>query len=141
MPIVQTLELTGAALDWVVAKCEGLPLKLDPMGFRESAPHAPQAGWWVWPTHEAGMVVGHQPARSGRGQTGYSPSTDWAQGGPLIESGEVLLQPPGTDDDYTSWSAVCGNGTYSGPTALVAAMRAYVASAVGDTAEVPEELL
>ena len=71
----------------------------------------------------------------------YTPSTDWAQGGPIIEREAIQLTP----DEYTgTWSAYMTNegepyeGT--GQTPLIAAMRCYVASKLGDDIEIPEEL-
>ena len=71
-------------------------------------------------------------------------SSNWANGGALIEreritldlyeSGEWLAQIWGddiTDSDFEE----CG------PTPLIAAMRCYVSSRMGDEVEVPEELL
>lgn len=67
-------------------------------------------------------------------------STDWKEGGPLIEREEisVVFQP-----QSALWSA---ESRYSpvvrakGATLLIAAMRCYVASKLGDEVDVPEEL-
>lgn len=64
-------------------------------------------------------------------------STDWALGGPIIEREELSsLKCYGKDD----WE--CNNGDIfcEGPTPLIAAMRCFVASRLGDEIEVPEEL-
>ena len=73
---------------------------------------------------------------------GYSPyeySTDWAQGGPIIEAWAIDV---GTYRG--AWRAARHVGsapTYGyGPTPLIAAMRCYVASKLGDEVEIPEEL-
>jgi hypothetical protein len=65
------------------------------------------------------------------------PSTNWAQGGPIIERERIRLDPRGV------WVAGhdSSNDEYSGPTPLIAAMRCYVASRFGDEIEVPDELL
>jgi hypothetical protein len=65
-------------------------------------------------------------------------STDWAVGGPIIERHISEL----IDCGESGWEACC-NGTYgaTGNTALEAVCKAYVASKLGDTVEVPEELL
>ena len=70
----------------------------------------------------------------------YSPSTDWAQGGPIIER-EVINT--GSSLGAPTWYANKGLCVYHqfGKTPLVAAMRCYVASKLGDTVDVPEELL
>jgi len=71
-------------------------------------------------------------------------STDWAQGGPIIERARLAIQPV---DGYIgfSWVAAGDSATlevfpYEGTTALEAAMRCYCASQLGDEAEIPEEL-
>ena len=71
-------------------------------------------------------------------------STDWADGGPIIEREEIALEPM-TDSDYgDGWLATRVEGPAVcmefGPTPLVAAMRCYVASHLGDEVEVPDEL-
>lgn len=132
---MKTSELTGAALDWAVAKCEGLPLKLDPMGFRKDAPTSIQANWWVWDGEGQNQVIGHRKTRRGE-EDGYSPSTDWAQGGPIIERVVTKIE------DYGDcWGAEGPDAPEKfGPTPLIAAMRCYVASKLGDDVEIPEQL-
>jgi hypothetical protein len=64
-------------------------------------------------------------------------STDWAQGGPIIERERVNVDP--SPDSAEWYSYYDNNGKWhSGPTPLIAAMRCYVSSKFGDT--VPEEL-
>lgn len=60
---------------------------------------------------------------------GFMPSADWLIGGPLIEQRHITLNPVAADE----WQAQCGGRTSVGPTPLVAAMRALVASRFGDT--------
>jgi hypothetical protein len=80
------------------------------------------------------------PYNSG-GQTGKVPlySTDWSQGGPIIEAWMIDV---GTYRG--AWRAARHVGilpTYGyGPTPLIAAMRCYVASKLGDDVEIPEAL-
>lgn len=66
----------------------------------------------------------------------YAPSTDWAQGGPIIERERLALFIEYPDD----WGATDGNRRMPGDTPLIAAMRCYVASKLGDDIELPEEL-
>ena len=111
---MKTSELTGAALDWAVAVCEG---------FTDYDPDT-----------ETMM-----PPRKGYGRVNfdeYSYSTDWAQGGPIIEREGVALYLYGGNE----WSAHMGGKESTGPTPLVAAMRCYVAGKLGDDVDVPEEL-
>lgn len=73
----------------------------------------------------------------------YSPSTDWSQCGPLISSEyvDVWHSLLGTVHDVV-WcgQAPCGK-IYRAKTPLIAACRAIVAAKMGDTVDVPEELL
>ena len=116
---MKTSELTGAALDWAVAKCEGVT---------------------VLPKMRGGCYV-----TLDRGETVLlCYSTNWAQGGPIIEREciDVMFEGPEWYA-YMRYEAADGyNRTlqYDGPTPLIAAMRCYVASKLGDEVEIPEEL-
>jgi len=64
-------------------------------------------------------------------------STDWAEGGPIIERERIDV----LYEHDLRWIAVPQKGIESyGPTPLIAAMRCYVASVLGDTVDIPEEL-
>lgn len=121
---MKTSELTGAALDWAVAKCEGSDQ------FAQYTPH---------------LRVYHQRTDSLSSYTvTFCPSTDWTRGGPLIEREciDVMFEGPEWYA-YMRYEAADGyNRTlqYDGPTPLIAAMRCYVASKLGDEIEIPEEL-
>ena len=109
---MKTSELTGAALDWAVAKCEG--------GVGENQ----LIGAW------------------------YAPSTNWAQGGPIIERecigvlayGHCSVAPKNPEYWEASLNLTDESVTQYGPTPLIAAMRCYVASKLGDEVDIPEEL-
>ena len=65
-------------------------------------------------------------------------STDWSQGGPIIEREGISVERWGSE-----WMAAMGELPDDGvpsPTPLIAAMRCYVASKLGNTVEIPEEL-
>jgi hypothetical protein len=76
-------------------------------------------------------------------------STDWSQGGPIIERECICIHQRMGE---TAWWADYANpqvkpdGTghrflfKQAPTPLIAAMRCYVASKLGDEVDVPEEL-
>lgn len=68
------------------------------------------------------------------------PSTDWSQGGPIIEREKIGVWP--SESISGQWGARMLN-TYImyGPTPLIAAMRCFVASKLGDEVEVPDELV
>lgn len=71
---------------------------------------------------------------------------DWSQGGPIIERERIELIPPKNESDL-DWMAVWLNsedveaGIQNGPTPLIAAMRCYVASKLGNEVEIPDELI
>lgn len=108
---IKTNELTGPALDWAVAKCHGN-------------------------TGDFGI-------------DGYRPSLDWSQGGPIIAREKIdLLTEKGSPESWLASVARYQNGMrlvgwrlhQYGHTPLVAAMRCYVASKLGDEVDVPEGL-
>ena len=75
----------------------------------------------------------------------YSPSTDWSQGGPIIERERIQVFPHNGASDWCGVIHVLrdryiGILTQDGPTPLIAAMRCYIASKLGDEVEIPEEL-
>ena len=121
---IRTKDLTGAALDWSVAKCEGWDAPI----FRNRT--------WAVPLYVA---------TNGTGLHTYAPSTDWAQGGPIIDhmvrEGLRLTGYKSLPTDPTSCQAQIGNIVTGGPTPLIAAMRCYVASKLGATVDIPQELL
>lgn len=124
---MKTSELTGAQLDFWVAKADGKTL------FR--APSFDAAGdRWQW-ISDGGKKLHNMPLGE------WQPSTKWAQGGPIIEREQIGLSPrTGTREKW--WHAECpvrdGSIVYAnGPTPLIAAMRAFVASVYGD--EVPDD--
>lgn len=128
MKRVKTADLTGAALDWAVAKCEGE--KYGPPTFRV---HQNSKGATVY--LNAGMQQSGIP---------YRPSTDWAQGGPIIERDGMHVDclRQGKAPVWEAWPYASGTKhIQQGPTPLIAAMRCFVASKLGDEVDVPEELL
>lgn len=125
MPKIKTSELTGPALDWAVAECEGIRIK------------------WSAP-HEQHLVIGHN-------YHVWRPSAHWAQGGPIIEREGVgggwsiyfdLQCPWYSFPAQAVWVCVAHRNhiRFAGPTPLIAAMRCFVASKLGEEVDVPEEL-
>jgi hypothetical protein len=109
---IKTNDLEDLALDWVVTKCEGYDHEVT----------SSEWGMWGW-------------------------ATDWAQGGPIIEREQLHVSPEFWIGDGWHWVAyVLGPGNLDenfeqrGPTPLIAAMRCYVASQLGDEVEIPKEL-
>jgi hypothetical protein len=123
-------ELEGGLLDAAVAKAEGL-LTSQRFSIEGGGDHGPIR-----------FRVNGEP---------YAPSEEWKVGGPIIERERIVAWRPDVIK-YHVWAAILpeskGLGTYSGyridlhyhdgmpgPTLLVAAMRAYVASKFGDEVE------
>jgi len=115
---IKSSELTGTHLDWAVAKCEG--------------DMVPDGGVMIqtWPFY----------------------STDWSQGGPIIERERIKVAPNlggtwlgqirhETTHPLVDKPVLAGWTNKHGPTPLVAAMRCYLVSKMGDEIEVPEALL
>ena len=118
---VKTNELTGVALDWVVAKCEGRKVVFNHQYTEETK----FDGWWqLGPNH-------WQPLNK------YS--TDWAHGGPIIEREGVMIERWASTGHWQAANALVTK-VFTAETPLVAAMRCYVASKLGDEVELPEEL-
>jgi hypothetical protein len=133
---------TNQQLDWLVAKCE----KVD-------------AEWLIEDNFIHARTYGE-----------FCYSTDWSQGGPIIEREDItttrFLDSYILPDEVQTapgktlwgmrrgsvWTAYCGNVKMyqgdviskqeaTGPTPLIAAMRCFVKSKLGNTVEVPEELV
>jgi hypothetical protein len=113
---MKTSELEGAALDWAVALIEHPEWK--EQGFLEVFPH-------------------DLSFEDGAAHITYTPSTDWSQGGPIIEREKIALYLNGDD----GWTGEDGWKRATGPTPLIAAMRCYVAMKLGDEVEIPVELM
>lgn len=117
-------EAEGPVLDWMAAMCEGVP-----------ALHVVAKPGKVCVYGEVGGI-----------DFPYQPSTDWSQGGPIIDregieicKGNPLYFPKGNEngDHYEPlWMA----GKMHGTTLLIAAMRCYVASKLGEEIDIPKEL-
>ena len=63
-------------------------------------------------------------------------STDWSQGGPIIEREKIT--PEWTGENWMAY--IKHDDEFFGPTPLIAAMRCYVASKLGAEIEIPKEL-
>ena len=80
----------------------------------------------------------HKVTSSEWGMWGWA--TDWAQAGPIIDREGIWLEHHiaakvhGAHKGDAVWF-------HKGPTPLIAAMRCYVASKLGDEVEIPEELM
>ena len=126
MAKIKTSELTDAPLDWAVAKCQG---------------YVEQGVYGTPEFRDSEVYLCYCDAVL---NSCYAPSTDWAQGGTLIDSmvreGLRLTGYKSLPTDPTSCQAQIGNIVTGGPTPLIAAMRCFCCSKLGDTVEVPDEL-
>jgi hypothetical protein len=70
----------------------------------------------------------------------FSPSANWTHGGPIIE--REMIEIGAHEPEGFEWVArdYWKENTMTGSTPLIAAMRCYVASKLGDDIDVPEEL-
>ncbi|PZE12808.1 hypothetical protein DMX10_13980 [Pseudomonas sp. 57B-090624] len=120
MKTVRTAELIGAALDWAVGIAVGEHIT---------------------------RIVGDHPHVLINGQIAgrYLPSTDWSQGGPLIE--KCMVRTQYAADTEKRADAGCLAQVWRpyamahGDTLLIAACRAIVAANLGDEVQIPAELL
>lgn len=118
---IKVSEATNVQLDWMVAKCEGYNAE----ALVELGKRAPgrESGWFLTPY-----------------------STDWSQGGPLLSEKGISR----TTDHSGLWIAYWTDGYTDGDAGklwmqcdkseLVAGLRCFVASRLGDEVEVPDDL-
>ncbi len=159
---VKTSELIGPALDWALAKCEGWNpgvLTIQEQAEQHEQVTRPMYSDTEWTKHlrewdkhvlptlnpelvnvQANEFKDRNPIMiNGRGYP-FAFSTDWSQGGPIIERERLLVRPqPG--NGWESWKHGADDPCFStGQATLIAAMRCYVASKLGDTVDIPKEL-
>lgn len=126
MKTVQVSEAVGNTLDWLVAKCEG---------------HESRCAWML----EKDGYIAWQNYEQAWGNPIPKYSTDGGIAVPIIEREGISVEfnkvpfkslwvayklEPSEEDE-----------PQGGSTFLIAAMRCYIASKLGDIVEVPEELL
>lgn len=148
---IKTRELEGAMLDWAVAKidqqCEGLewmvPVEGMPaVGYGEIDGRKEPCAYLAY-----GCLLRRKMQMRRDDVMAYAPSTDWSQGGPLIEENAIELhtntgEQHGEDERWYAVVPTSASGARGamGPTPLVAAMRALVFAKLGEEIEVPAEL-
>lgn len=143
----RTADLEGTLLDAAVALAEGILVTPED-------DHPEQPGFYRKTREEWGEHIVRWFGSDGEegGWEGISswgaPSTEWGDGGPIIDREKistVYCEPGTTAGD--EWEAYIGcldprrldndPADGEGPTALIAAMRAYVASKLGEEVELP----
>lgn len=132
---IKVSDAGGAQLDWLVAKCwysdeyDKDRVFLYHSGF-DGAKHT--------------VRIANQETCTRDLSFEWEPTTNWAQGGPIIEQEEICTVICTWNSPwYGKWNATCnkdGSVDENGPTPLVAAMRCFVASKLGAEVEVPDEL-
>lgn len=127
MTKVAASALTDAVLDWLVAKCEGADVGIISPG---------------WVVKASCSVFGTRRLLCPLEEGGefYSPSTIWEQGGPIIKRERISTEWSSLWDCWTARDLRNAAFSFTGTTPLVAAMRCYVASKLGDLIEIPEKL-
>ena len=117
---VKTIDLIGPALDWAVANCEG------------------------WTVSVSEFIASQASSCK------FAYSSVWAKGGPIIEREFIELRNQTSfSGGWEAWKwnyekqdymVIGKKGAYC-QTALIAAMRCYVASKLGDEVEMPDDLI
>lgn len=117
---IKTSELIAPALDWAVAKCaytDGRAI--------QTHPH----------------YISVENYKSAGGFFRFEPSTNWSQGGQIIERERICIYYEERLAPVNTWRGYLNFIHDSvGPTPLIAAMRCVVAVHLGDEVEIPEEL-
>lgn len=124
---MKTSELTGVALDWAVAVCEGATqdtLESYADGLREADDGNYSTNW-----AEAGPIIEREDI-----------NVDRLTRSEVTESGSEIYRKDG-------WTAFTTVSAYwitpirqYGPTPLIAAMRCYCCAILGDEIDIPKEL-
>lgn len=123
---IQTKDLDRDALNWAVAKCED--------------------GYNFYNFDGTGLpwdVDASNPDDEENGAVWFKPSTNRAQGWPIIEREKISTQCRGDGVWFAStpeqYAGSAANAT--GPTDLIAGLRCFVDSRLGSEVEVPDELV
>jgi hypothetical protein len=155
---IKASDLSGIALDYAVAKCEGYDVVV-------LTKEEQRARWmegydvddddydrYIAPTARPVLTLldsdGYKrrpfhteaPVLAGKGMPQFEYSVSWAQGGIIIERERINLVWWGTQCDASYNIGKTASRRISGPTVLVAAMRCYVTAKLGEEVEIPVEL-
>lgn len=128
----KTAELEGEDLDAAVALALGWQYD---GGYFWAPGRLERDGGYEWPSGKEGGCL--------RRPETYSKT--WEQGGPIIEHERITIMQFEAGDEVSAYIGISvSNGEMTdckfwgqGPTPLIAAMRAYVASKLGETVELP----
>jgi hypothetical protein len=133
---IKTAEAKDAALDWLVAIAEGFkPEQLYINKWSKGSPASIYTRTFDDDGNPYGYMTGPDRLYSHK----------WEAGGPIIEREWLDITPwPNESDEELQWQCKQHDSidcVAFGPTPLIAAMRCYVASKLGDEVEIPKELL
>lgn len=145
---IKTSELSGGALDFAVANAVEAwktAHQLFPTWTLDATFSGVQP--MIYSDGEAFcQLIPNNPMRQDAQK--YSPSTDWSQGGPLIDAHSISFATIGTGrrdangkEPVVSIISGVDGGVGQGPTHLIAACRAIVHAKVGESVEIPDDLV
>ena len=150
---IKVSEATGKTLDWAVAKAEGYQAvhhqapTANLFRPREAVVHTSELNYSTY-WSQGGPIMDREgisvircddtniPDSEGFWQSIYKPC--WAA---VIGKRHAKSENHGSQGDYWGLSYHVDENAMLGPTPLIAAMRCFVASRLGDEVEVPEELV
>lgn len=155
---IKTSKATELQLNWLVAKCEGYEVGVltaaDVIAQQLKGETDPKQIEWIKEAFADFETVpcfvaddGYKSEYSGKlanrgihGKIKYS--TNPAQAWPIIDRVRIHICPIFVNGYEATQAWVDGHNAekFNGPTGLIAAMRCYVASKMGDEVDIPEEL-
>ena len=114
MSTIKTKELSSNALDWAVSTCEGYQ-----------------------PVYTNGSILPVFRKNKNVEDSIKNYSSNWNHGGPIIEQEKISI----SYNNQNEWIAKIADHQSQGPTPLIAAMRCYVLSKLGNEIEIPQQLI
>lgn len=147
---IKTTKLLGAQLDAAVALADGYTLcKIHGRGATSfggvttALPNGGHQSFILYNGATKAMIERCEDSPFYDNQRFWHPSTNWALGGPIIEREKICI-----DIRHTGvWLAYTKQNyddapkfMHSGPTALITAMRCFIASKLGYVIELPDAL-
>ena len=136
---IKTSELIGTPLNWAIAQCENRIIVAE-LGGALLVNARDENG------EELDEDLGFNYI--------YAPSANWLHAGPIMEREDISFRKyhnPDSPEHGTYYAMICRdsgsvvrwhkNRASQGPTPLIAAMRCYVASKLGNTVGIPDQYI